>query len=64
MKTLHKPNSNATQLKTLINKVPNGTSWTAIALETQADADKLVKEVKAFIGKDLKPVTVVLVKGL
>jgi hypothetical protein len=64
MKTLHKPNSNATQLKTLVNKVPNGTSWTALELETQADAERVTKEIKAFIGKELKPVTVLLVKGL
>ena len=64
MKTLHKPNSNATQLKNLINKVPNGTIWTAIELETQADAERVAKEIKAFVGKDLKPVTVLLVKGL
>ena len=64
MKILHKPNSNASQLKTLINKVPNGTSWTAIELETQADAERVAREIKAFIGKDLKPVTVLLVKGL
>ena len=63
MKTLQKSN-NASQLTTLINKVQNGTSWTAIELETQADADKVAKEIKAFIGTDLKTVTVVLVKGL
>ncbi len=64
MKIHHKPNSNATPLKTLVNKVPNGTSWTAIELETLSDAERVAREIKAFIGKDLKPVTVLLVKGL
>ena len=64
MKTLQMSTNITSGLKTLINKVQNGTSWTAIELETQADAERVAREIKAFIGKELKPVTVLLVKGL
>lgn len=35
----------------------------ALELEQQSDADKIGREIKAFIGKDLSPVTVLLMKS-
>ena len=61
MKTLQKPVTGVAGLKTLVSKV-SGATWMALELETVADADKVSREIKAFIGKDLKAVTVVLVK--
>ena len=64
MKTLQRATNTTAGLKTLINKVPNGSSWMAMQIETQSDSDKVTREIQAFIGKELKPVTVVLLKGL
>ena len=44
-----------------MSKVSTAT-WMALELETIADADKVSRELRNFIGKDLKAVTVVLVK--
>ena len=62
MKTLQRATNVTSGLKTLVGKVPNGSTWMALQLETQSDSDKVSKEIQAFIGKELKPVTVVLVK--
>ena len=37
-------------------------TWTAYELETVADADKVSRELRNFIGKDLKAVTVLAFK--
>ena len=62
MKTLQKPVTGVAGLRTLVSKVSTAT-WMALELESVSDADKVSGEIKAFIGKDLKAVTVVLVKG-
>ena len=62
MKTLQKPVAGVAVLKTLVSRV-SGATWTAYELETVADADKVARELRNFIGKDLKAVTVVLVKS-
>ena len=62
MKTLQKPVTGVAGLRTLVSKVSTAT-WMALELETVADADKVSRELRNFIGKDLKAVTVVLVKG-
>ena len=61
MKTVQKPVAGVAGLRTLISRVSTAT-WMALELESVADADKVAGEIKAFIGKDLKAVTVVLVK--
>ncbi len=38
-------------------------SFAAYQLEQASDAAKVTKEIESFIGKDLKPVTVLLVKA-
>ena len=63
MKTLQKPVTGVAGLRTLVGKVSSAT-WMALELESVADADKVARELRNFIGKDLKAVTVVLVKGL
>jgi hypothetical protein len=62
MKTLQKPVTGVAGLRTLVSKVSAAT-WMALELESVADADKVARELRNFIGKDLKAVTVVLVKG-
>ena len=62
MKTLQKPVAGVAGLKTMLSKVSAAT-WMALELESVADADKVARELRNFIGKDLKAVTVVLVKG-
>jgi len=63
MKTLQKPVTGVAGLRTLVGRVSSAT-WMALELEieTVADADKIARELRNFIGKDLKAVTVVLVK--
>ena len=61
MKTLQKPVTGVAGLKTLVSKVSVAT-WMALELESVLDADKVSRELRNFIGKDLKAVTVVLVK--
>ena len=62
MKTIQKPVTGVAGLKTRVSKVSTAT-WMALELESVADADKVSRELRNFIGKDLKAVTVVLVKG-
>ena len=62
MKTLQKPIAGVAGLRTLVSKVSTAT-WMALELESVSDADKVARELRNFIGKDLKAVTVVLVKG-
>jgi hypothetical protein len=61
MKTLQKPVTGVAGLRTLLSKV-SVITWMALEIETVADADKVSREILNFIGKDLKAVTVVLVK--
>ena len=61
MKTLQKPVTGVAGLKSLLSRVSTAT-WMALELDTIADVDKVARELRNFIGKDLKAVTVVLVK--
>ena len=61
MKTLQKPVAGVAGLRTLVSKVSTAT-WMALELESVADADKVSRELRNFIGKNLKAVSVVLVK--
>ena len=61
MKTLQKPIAGVAGLRALVSRVSTAT-WMALELESVADADKVSRELRNFIGKDLKAVTVVLVK--
>ena len=61
MKTLQKPIAGVAGLKTLVSGV-SGSTWMALELESVSDADKVSRDLRNFIGKDLKAVTVVLVK--
>jgi hypothetical protein len=64
VKTLHKSTPNTNLLKTLINKVPIGSSWAAVEIQKLNDLDDVAKVLKAFLSNELKNVTVVMVKGL
>ena len=61
MKTLQKPVTGVAGLKTLIGRVSVNT-WMALELESVSDADKVARELRNFIGKDLKAVTVLAFK--
>ena len=62
MKTLQKPVTGVAGLKSLVSKL-SGANWMALELESVSDAEKVSRELRNFIGKDLKAVTVVLVKS-
>lgn len=64
MKTLQKSTNVTSALKSLVAKIPNGSSWMALQLESQSDSNRVNSEMRRFIGDDLDRVTVVLVKGL
>jgi hypothetical protein len=61
LKTLQKATSAPSGLRRLIEGNQNRT-WMAIELEQLSDADKLGREIKSFIGNELKPVTMILCK--
>jgi hypothetical protein len=62
MKVIQKKTSNLASLRTMISGHRSG-SFAAYQLEQASDAAKVAKEIENFIGKDLKPVTVLLVKA-
>ena len=61
MKTLQKPVTGVAGLRALIGRVSTAT-WMALELESVSDADKVARELRNFIGKDLKAVTVLAYK--
>ena len=62
MKVIQKKTSNLASLRTMISGHRSG-SFAAYQLEQASEAAKVTKEIESFIGKDLKPVTVLLVKA-
>jgi hypothetical protein len=62
MKVIHKKTTNLATLRTLASGHRSG-SFAAYQLEQASDAAKVTKEIEGFIGKDLKPVTVLLLKA-
>jgi hypothetical protein len=57
MKTIQKTVTGVAGLRTLLSRV-SFTTWMALELGSVADADKIARELRNFIGKDLKAVTV------
>jgi hypothetical protein len=62
MKVIQKKTTNLASLRTMISGHRSG-SFAAYQLEQASDAAKVTKEIEGFIGKDLKPVTVLLLKA-
>jgi hypothetical protein len=62
MKVIQKKTSNLASLRTMISGHRSG-SFAAYQLEQASDAAKVTKEIEGFIGKDLQPVTVLLLKA-
>lgn len=62
MKVIQKKTNNLASLRTMISGHRSG-SFAAYQLEQASDAAKVTKEIEGFIGKDLKPVTVLLLKA-
>ena len=62
MKVIHKKTSNLASLRTMISSHRSG-SFAAYQLEQASDAARVTKEIEGFIGKDLQPVTVLLLKA-
>lgn len=62
MKIIQKSTTNLTSLRSMVTGIKSGT-YAVYQVERVADARQLDREVEAFIGKDLKAVTVVLIKG-
>lgn len=62
MKTIQKKTTNLAPLRTMVSSHRSG-SFAAYLLEQASDAAKVAKEIEGFIGRDLKSVTVLLVKA-
>ena len=62
MKVIQKKTNNLASLRTMISGHRSG-SFAAYQLEQASDAAKVTKEIEGFIGKDLQPVTVLLLKA-
>lgn len=62
MKTIHKKTTNLSAMRTLVSNHRSG-SFAAYEIEKASDAAKVAKEIEGFIGKDLKPVAVLLLKA-
>ena len=62
MKVIQKKTSTLASLRTMISGHRSG-SFAAYQLEQASDAAKVTKEIEGFIGKDLQPVTVLLLKA-
>ena len=62
MKVIHKKTTNLASLRALVSGHRSG-SFAAYQLEQASDATKVTKEIESFISKDLKPVTVLLLKA-
>jgi hypothetical protein len=62
VKIIQKKTINLAALRTLVTNHRSG-SYAAFQLEQASDAAKITKEIEGFIGKDLKPVTILLLKS-
>ena len=62
MKTIQKKTTHLASMRTLVSGHRSG-SFAAYQLEQASDSAKVTKEIEGFIGKDLKPVTVLLLKA-
>ena len=62
VKVVQKKTTQLASLRTLVSGHRSG-SFAAYQIEQAADAAKIAKEIEGFIGKDLKPVTVLLLKA-
>lgn len=61
MKVIQKGSSSISSLKTMISRIKSG-SFAVYQIDQKSDSAKVAKEIEAFIGKDLKPVTFILIK--
>jgi hypothetical protein len=61
MKVIQKGSTNLSSLKTMIGRIKSG-SFVAYQIDQKADCTKVAREIEGFIGQDLKPVTVLIVK--
>ncbi len=62
VKVIQKKTTQLASLRTLVAGHRSG-SFAAYQVEQASDAAKIAKEIEGFIGKDLKPVTVLLLKA-
>jgi hypothetical protein len=61
MNVIQKGSTSISSSKTMIGRIKSG-SFAAYQIDQRADVTKVAKELEAFIGKDLKAVTVLLIK--
>ena len=62
VKVVQKKTTQLASLRTLVSGHRSG-SFAAYQIEQASDVAKVAKEIESFIGKDLKPVTVLLLKA-
>lgn len=61
MKVIQKGSTSISSLKAIVGRIKSG-SFAAFKIDQKADVAKVTKELDAFIGKDLKAVTVFVLK--
>lgn len=61
MKVIQKGSTSISSLKAIVGRIKSG-SFAAYQIDQKADVAKVAKEFEAFIAKDLKAVTVFMVK--
>jgi hypothetical protein len=61
MKVIQKGSTSISSLKTMVGRIKSG-SFAAYQIDQKSDSSKVAKEIEAFIGKDLRAVTVMMIK--
>lgn len=61
MKMIQKGSTSISSLKTMVGRIKSG-SFAAYQIDQKSDSFKVAKEIEAFIGKDLRAVTVFVLK--
>lgn len=62
MKVIERGSTSLSGLRSMVDRVRTG-SFAAYQIEQKADASRIGREIEAFIGNDLKPVTVIILKA-
>ena len=62
MKTIIRSTTNLNELRTLTGNFSNG-SVAAFQINQLGDAQLIAREIESFAGRDLSPITVVLIKS-
>jgi hypothetical protein len=62
MKVIQRNSSNLSMIRSNLGNIRNG-SFSSIQIDDISDIPKIPKEIEKYIGRSLKAVTIVIVKG-